>query len=107
MTFPQRQHQATPPFVWPHHYTEADRQAAAWQIEACVGWLKAQGFEVRGVQMCSRNPRIFIDNSPLCEQLEGAVRRFERIGNIENHYWVAIRFDCEVRWTVANSGMAQ
>lgn len=86
------------PLVWPHYYTEADRKEAAEQIDLCDKWLRAQGFEVRGVQVCSRNPRVFIANSPLCEQLEGAVRRFERIGLVKLHYWVAIRFGCEVRW---------
>lgn len=86
------------PLVWPHYYTEHDRNEAAEQIDLCVKWLREQGIEVRGVVVCSRNPRIFIEHSPLCEQLEGAVRRFERIGLTKLYYWVAIRFGCEVRW---------
>ena len=84
--------------VWPLHFREADKQEAAEKIGQCVNWLRAQGFEVVCAQYGVRNPRITIKHSPLCEQLEGAVRRFERVGQNEKHYWVAIRFECEVRW---------
>lgn len=87
------------PPVWPMYFKEADKKEAAWQIDQCVKWLHSQGFEIVSVQAGSRNPRIIIRSSQLCEGLEGAVRRYERIGMNETRYWVAIRFDCEVRWT--------
>ena len=77
----------------------ADALRIALETDHCVKWLKAQGFEVLTVQKGKRNPRITIRTSPLCEQLEGAVRMYERSAQGERRYWVAIRFDCEVRWT--------
>ncbi len=87
----------TPP-VWPMYFREADKTEAAQKIDQCAKWLHQQGFEIAHVQAGSRNPRIIIRSSPLCEGLEGAVRRYERVGMNETRYWVAIRFDCEVRW---------
>lgn len=84
--------------AWPSYFKDADRQEVAGKVERCVDWLHLQGFDVCGVQVGTRNPRITIRHSPLCEKLEGAVRRFERVGLVEMRYWVAIRFDCEVRW---------
>jgi len=89
----------TPVPVSTYHATPAERLAAAERADYCVRWLKIQGFEVLYVQKGPRNPRVIIRTSPLCEKLEGAVRMYERIGKTEKRYWVAIRFDCEVRWT--------
>lgn len=88
-----------PPRPRPHRITPAERIEAAAQADCCVKWLKANGFEVLYVQHGPRNPRIIILSGPLCESLEGAVRRFERVGHVETRYWVAVRFGCEVRWT--------
>ncbi|OHD24110.1 MAG: hypothetical protein A2Y38_12295 [Spirochaetes bacterium GWB1_59_5] len=81
--------------------TLEDRLQTAVHASQCVKWLQSQGFEVLGVQKGPRNPRVTIRTSLLCEQLEGAVRRFERSPQGEKRYWVAIRFGCEVRWTEA------
>lgn len=95
----QRQLPAPVP-VFPFHATPDERLAAAARADYCVRWLKSQGFEVLYVQKGPRNPRVIIRTSPLCEKLEGAVRMYERLhGKPEKRYWVAIRFDCEVRWT--------
>lgn len=67
--------------------------------DRCRKWLKDQGFEVLAVEKGKRNPRLTIRTSPLCGQLEGAVRMYERSTSGERRYWVAIRFGCEVRWT--------
>lgn len=82
----------------------AVRADVAQAAQLCVNWCRAQGLEVLGIQKAPNKPRIFIKNSPLCASLDGAVHRFERIGNIERRYWFAIRFDCEVRW---NEGEAK
>lgn len=84
--------------AWPVYFKDADRQEASGKVVRCVEWLRHNGFEVRGVQIGARNPRVIIRSSPLCDQLDGAVFRFERIGLVKLHYWVAIRFGCEVRW---------
>lgn len=73
----------------------------AFVAERCVTWLKVQGFEVLRVESGRRTPRITIRTSPLCEQLEGAVRMYERTKDGARRYWFAIRLDCEVRWTEA------
>jgi hypothetical protein len=69
-----------------------------WNVERCINWLKDQGFDVLYAQRGKRLPRIAIRVSPLCDRLEGAVRMYERTEMGELRYWVAIRFDCEVRW---------
>lgn len=84
--------------TFPPYFKEADRSEAAEQVEKCVKWLHLQGFEVLAVLVGTRNPRISVRTSPLCAQLDGAVRRFERAAQGERRYWVALRFDCEVRW---------
>lgn len=76
----------------------AERLSLAQRARQCTNWLKANGLEVIGIQKGLDKPRVFIKNSPLCEKLEGAVHRFERLGNVERRYWFAIRFGCEVRW---------
>lgn len=83
------------------------RLETAVQSDRCAKWLKAQGFEVLCVQKGPRNPRITIRTSPLCDQLEGAVRMYERVGKTERRYWVAIRFGCEVRWTETESEVSR
>lgn len=85
----------------PPRITLADRLAHAAKADPCVKWLKAQGFEVLYVERGTHNPRVIIRTGQLCAQLEGAVRRYERIGQTERRYWVAIRFGCEVRWAEA------
>ena len=65
----------------------------------CANWLVAQGFEVLGVSVGRRNPRVEIAPTRLCEQLDGIVHMTERHFNLPTRrYWVAIRFGCEVRW---------
>jgi hypothetical protein len=71
------------------------------QVKYCLSWLRAQGFTALGVEPNRRNPRIHIEPSPLCAKLEGIVRCYERTRMQETHYWVAIRFGCEIRWRVA------
>lgn len=84
--------------------TLADRLTHAAKADPCVKWLKVQGYDVLYVQRGILNspPRIIIRAEPLCDQLEGAVHRFERVGKVESRYRVAIRFDCEVRWYEAS-----
>lgn len=84
--------------IWPLHFRDADKKEATEKTQQCISWLQAQGFEVQYAYLTPRNPRITIRHTPLCDQLEGAVRRYERVGNNAQHYWVAVRFDCEVRW---------
>lgn len=84
--------------VWPQHFKEADKKDSVQKIARCAHWLHAQGFQVICAQAGGRNPRIIIGASLLCEQLEGAVRMYERGPQGERRYWVAIRFGCEVRW---------
>lgn len=99
---PQKTTSARPPVI-----TQAERLEAAAQADFCVKWLQAQGFEVLYVHKGPRNPRVNIRTSPLCEQLEGAVRMYERLhGKPAKRYWVAIRFGCEVRWTEMESAVA-
>lgn len=81
--------------------TFVERAEVARAAQACVNWCHAQGFEVTGVQRGLSHPRVYIKASPLCDQLDGAVHRFERVANIERRYWFAIRFGCEVRWNDA------
>lgn len=76
----------------------AERAEVAREAQACVNWLRVNGFEVTGVQRGLSRPRVYIKVSPLCEQLEGAVHRFERLNNIERRYWFTLRLGCEVRW---------
>ena len=91
--------EAPPRFDRVIHSTAAQRMEIAARADYCVKWLQAQGFEVLRVEATRRNPRVNIRTSPLCEQLEGAVRMYERLhSKPEKRYWVAIRFDCEVRW---------
>jgi len=78
--------------------TVTERAVVAQITKPCVDWCRSQGFDVTGVQKGQSHPRVFIKNSPLCEKLDGAVHRFERLGNVERRYWFAIRFGCEVRW---------
>lgn len=75
-----------------------ERLQLAHRAKQCVDWLFVSGFEVLQVQKGLDKPRVFIRNSPLCKQLDGAVHRFERSNGIERRYWFAIRFDCEIRW---------
>ena len=75
-----------------------ERIEAARQADQCIKWLKAQGFEVSGIQKGISHPRVFFRPSPLCKSLDGSVHRFERLNGIEKRYWFAIRFGCEVRW---------
>jgi len=74
------------------------RQRDEINIEQCANWLYHQGFRILGTETGLRNPRITIACCPLCEQLEGAVRMYERSQQGDRRYWVAIRFDVEVRW---------
>lgn len=87
--------------TFPPYLKDAGRSEAAEQVEKCVKWLHLQGFEVLGAQVGTRNPRITVRASPLCDQLDGAVRRFERTAQGERRYRVALRLDCEVRWADA------
>lgn len=89
----------------PPRVTPEDRMARAAKADPCVKWLKLQGFDVMYVQHGPLNssPRIVIRTEPLCDQLEGSVHRFERVGKVESRYRVAIRFGCEVRWYEASA----
>ena len=91
------QSRITPP-VWPQHFSDEDKANAISQLDRCAQWLHSQGFKLISAQSGTRNPRILIEPSSLCASLDGAVRRFERVGRVEKRYWVAIRFGCEVRW---------
>jgi hypothetical protein len=77
-------------------FAEQRRRIAA-QADDCVKWLRAQGFFVLSVW---DGPRVIIRNSPLCDQLEGAVEGYSRGKAGEQRYKTVIRFDCEVRWKV-------
>ncbi|MDD2721637.1 MAG: hypothetical protein PHH47_10060 [Gallionella sp.] len=76
----------------------AQRADVALAAQACVNWCRVQGFIVTGVQRGLSHPRVYIKASPLCRALEGAVHRFERVGNVERRYWFTLRLGCEVRW---------
>ena len=76
-----------------HEDIEATKQAYP-----CIKWLIANNFEVKYTKKGTNRPRVFIRTSPLCQELNGAVHRFERINGEEKRYWFAIRLDCEVRW---------
>lgn len=91
----------------PRNTTQDERLEAAVKADQCVKWLEAQGFDVVQRQTGRRNPRVIIRGGPLCESLEGAVRMYERLGQTEKRYWVAIRFDCEVRWTDPSTSSGQ
>jgi hypothetical protein len=71
----------------------------AQEADPCVRWLRVQGFDVLHITRGLHGKvRITIRTCPLCDPLEGAVWMFERLGNTEYRYWVAMRFGCEVRW---------
>ncbi|MDO9053813.1 MAG: hypothetical protein Q8K43_10485 [Sulfurimicrobium sp.] len=76
----------------------SERADVALTAQQCVNWCRSQGLEVTGVQRGAHRHRVYIKGSPLCDKLEGAVHRFERVVNVERRYWFAIRFNCEVRW---------
>lgn len=76
------------------------RFRVAHQADQCVNWLKVQGFEVLRV---GSGPCITIRNSPLCDKLEGVVEGYSRTGKGENRYRMVSRFDCAVRWVVAET----
>ena len=92
------------PNAWPPFRRQSDQPEVVERAHQCVNWLAEQSFEVLTVEITGRNTRITIKPSPQCNQLHGAVRRFERCGQSERRYWVAILFACEVRWTEHESG---
>lgn len=103
MKFPLMETPPQPKAGWPLYLTGAGRAEVVPEAGQCVNWLRAQGFDVLRVEATRRNPRITVRAGPLCDALEGAVRRYERIlhngSRTERRYWVAVRFGCEVRWT--------
>ena len=74
---------------------QARRFLIAEQAGQCVGWLKANGFEVLTVEA---GPRITVRSSPLCDLLEGAASAYSRGPHGEQRYKMVMRLDCEVRW---------
>lgn len=79
----------------PNTVSGAWRFLIAEKADQCVGWLKAQGFDVL---MVEAGPRITVRTSPLCDQLEGAVRGFSRGLHGEQYYKMAHRLGCTVCW---------
>ncbi len=76
------------------------------KAKGCAKWLVAQGFTVLSVAVGRRNPRIEIQTCRRCSALEGAIFIYERTATGARRGWVAIRFDCEVRWTDEIGGIA-
>lgn len=79
----------------PKTVSSAWRFLIAEQADQCVGWLRANGFDVLTIEA---GPRITVRTSPLCDQLEGAVCGFSRGLHGEQRYKMVTRFECEVRW---------
>lgn len=69
------------------------------KAKGCAKWLIAQGFVVLAVSVGRRNPRIEIQACNRCSGLQGAVYFHERSAAGVRRGWVALRFDCEVRWS--------
>jgi hypothetical protein len=70
----------------------------ARKADQCAKWLKVNGFVVLCIEREHDMPHITVRYSPLCEELEGAVDGYSRIGKGSRYYRSVIRFDCEVRW---------
>lgn len=79
---------------------QLQRFRIAHQADQCVNWLKVQGFEVLRI---GAGPCITIRNSPLCDKLEGVVDGYSRTGKGETRYRMVTRFDCAVRWVIADT----
>lgn len=77
------------------------RREIAAKAHGCVKWLKAQGFSVIRVERGAVGPRILIQASPLCKQLDGAIAAYSRAATGERRYSFTFRFECEVRWLEA------
>lgn len=72
----------------------------ASQADRCVAWLRASGLTVLSI---GAGPCITIRPSPLCDKFEGVVEGYYRTAKGETRYRMVSRFDCAVRWAVAET----
>jgi len=77
-------------------------------LKACVRWLVAQGVSVINADLRRHNPkpRITVVASPLLHILfkddcASAGQHWDMLLGRTLHDWVAVRFECEIRWEEA------
>jgi hypothetical protein len=82
---------------------QARRFLIAEQADPCVGWLKANGFEVLNLEKGKVDDVIItIKRCALCDEFEGIVSEYQRI--LRDNVQVELRFSyvrrmkCMVRW---------
>lgn len=83
--------------------SQGERFLLAEQAECCVGWLKAQGLEVIGIEKGKVDSVIItIKTCELCQQFEGITSEYQRITRdnvqIELRFKFVRRMGCMVRW---------
>lgn len=82
----------------PRRHNGKTRFEIASQADRCVAWLRVQGLSVLSI---GGGPCITIRTSPLCDEFEGVVEGYSRTAKGETRYRMVSRFDCEVRWVIA------
>ncbi|MDO8414164.1 MAG: hypothetical protein Q7S51_10295 [Gallionellaceae bacterium] len=92
-----------PPIKRHHNVLNDHALSSMDKAKGCAKWLAAQGYTVLAIAVGRRNPRIEIQACRHCSALEGAVFMHERTASGVRRNWVALRFDCEVRWTETGS----
>ena len=74
-------------------------------LKACVRWLTAQGIAVQDVtcRRLHRRPRITVAASPLLHILFSgdcaAGQHWDIVAGRTAHDYIAVRYECEVRWS--------
>lgn len=77
------------------------RRRIAARVHECSRWLRINGFKVIAVAGGLIQPRIIIQQGPLCDLLDGAADAYERTPSGARRYRYAVRFDCMVEWEAA------
>ncbi len=74
-------------------------------LKACVRWLVSQGVSVINADLRRHNPkpRITVVASPLLHILlkddcASAGQHWDKLLGRTMHDWVAVRYECEIRW---------
>jgi hypothetical protein len=86
----------------------ADLDSKLDNLKACVRWLTAQGISVISADLRRHNPkpRITVVASPLLHILlkddcASAGQHWDILRGQTMHDWVAVRYECEIRWEEA------
>ena len=87
----------------------ADLDSKLDNLKACVRWLTAQGISVISADLRRHNPkpRITVVASPLLHILFSgdcaAGQHWDIVAGRTAHDYVAVRYECEVRWSEVRS----